>query len=77
MDALERNPTRRFNQVEIAFFWRWWREANDQDQARMRSVIRNGQFNFLLAGWCMNDEAAVSYKGLFSLLKQQLVNDHR
>ena len=62
LDALERNPERRFNQVEIAFFWRWWLEASQKDQERMRAVIRSGQFNFLLAGWCMNDEAAVSYK---------------
>ena len=48
LDALERNPERRFNQVEIAFFWRWWREATQKDQERMRAVIRNGQFNFLL-----------------------------
>ena len=48
LDALERNPERRFNQVEMAFFWRWWREASQEDQERLRAVIRSGQFNFLL-----------------------------
>ena len=47
LDALERNPERRFNQVEITFFWRWWRKASQKDQEQMRAVIRSGQFNFL------------------------------
>ena len=64
LDALERNPSRIFNQVEIAFFWRWWREASNRDRARMTRLIHNGQFNFLLGGWCMNDEALVSYKDM-------------
>ena len=33
-------------------------------EARMTRLIHNGQFNFLLGGWCMNDEALVSYKDM-------------
>ena len=60
LDALERNPERRFNQVEIAFFWRWWREATQKDQERMRAVIRNGQFNFLLGRIFKSDLSVIS-----------------
>ena len=30
----------------------------------MRRVIDNGQFSFLLGGWCMNDEAVTTYKAM-------------
>ena len=26
VEELEKNPERTFNQVEIAYFWRWWRD---------------------------------------------------
>ena len=57
IDELEKNPDRIFNQVEIAFFWRWWRESSDQDRSRLTTLVQNGQFHFLNAGWCMHDEA--------------------
>jgi lysosomal alpha-mannosidase len=25
-----KDPTKRFIYVEVAFFWRWWREQNEQ-----------------------------------------------
>ena len=64
LDALEANKSRRFNQVEIAYFWRWWREASHHDQLRMRRLIEQRRFSFLLGGWCMNDEAVTTYKAM-------------
>ena len=64
LDELERNPSRRYNQVEIAYFWRWWREASQRDQLRMRKMISQRRFSFLLGGWCMNDEAVTTYKAM-------------
>ena len=64
IDELEKNPDRIFNQVEIAFFWRWWRESSDEDRARLTALVKNGQFHFLNAGWCMHDEAIVNYRDM-------------
>ena len=27
---LVKDPTKRFIYVEVAFFWRWWREQNEE-----------------------------------------------
>ena len=64
IDELEKNPDRIFNQVEIAFFWRWWRESSDEERARLTALVQNGQFHFLNAGWCMHDEATVNYRDM-------------
>ena len=59
--ALARNPQRKFMYVEQAFFQRYWREANDYDKNLTRSLIKNGQLEFVNGGWCMHDEAAAHY----------------
>ena len=58
MTELEKNPERKFSFVEIAFFWRWYEEASQHDRILAHHLVENGQFEFLLGGWCMNDEAA-------------------
>jgi alpha-mannosidase len=59
--ALARNPQRKFMYVEQAFFQRYWREANDYDKNLTRSLVKNGQLEFVNGGWCMHDEAAAHY----------------
>jgi lysosomal alpha-mannosidase len=60
--ALEANPARRFIYVEIAFFSRWWYEQSAAMQQRVRTLIANGQLEFVNGGWCMNDEAGTHYE---------------
>jgi lysosomal alpha-mannosidase len=60
--ALEANPARRFIYVEIAFFSRWWLEQSASMQLRVRTLIANGQLEFVNGGWCMNDEAGTHYE---------------
>jgi len=61
IDALSRNPDRKFMYVEQAFFQRFWREANDYDKDRVRKLVKSGQLEFVNGGWCMHDEAAAHF----------------
>lgn len=64
MEALEKNPRRKFIYVEIAFFWRWWRQQSEDMKERVRKYVRNGQLEFVSGGWSMNDEATTYYQGI-------------
>jgi len=61
VDALSRNPERKFMYVEQAFFQRFWREANDYDKQRVTQLVKSGQLEFVNGGWCMHDEAAAHF----------------
>jgi hypothetical protein len=64
IDSLEKNPDRKFIYVEMAFFYRWWTQQNDDRKEVVRRMVRNGQLEFINAGWCMNDEAATYYQSI-------------
>ncbi|VDD82026.1 unnamed protein product [Mesocestoides corti] len=61
MQALSINPERKFTYVEMAFFERWWRMQNSAMRELVHQLVRNGQLEFALGGWTMNDEAVVHY----------------
>ncbi len=35
----------------MAFFWKWWMQADDVDKIDMIKVIRNKQLEFVGGGW--------------------------
>ena len=43
---LEQNPDRKFIEVEIAFFERWWRVQDDGLKARVKALVNSGQLQF-------------------------------
>ncbi|KAG2538748.1 alpha-mannosidase-like [Panicum virgatum] len=61
VDALARDPARKFVVVEQAFFQRWWAEKSPTIQAIVHKLVDSGQLEFINGGWCMHDEAAVHY----------------
>ncbi|KAI8490965.1 mannose metabolic process [Branchiostoma belcheri] len=61
---LEMKPSRTFIYVEIAFFYRWWREQDADMRGRVRKLVSNGQLEFINGGWCMNDEASTHYNAI-------------
>ncbi|KAL6642500.1 hypothetical protein ACP70R_020681 [Stipagrostis hirtigluma subsp. patula] len=61
VDALARDPARKFVFAEQAFFQRWWVEKSPKIQAVVRKLVDSGQLEFINGGWCMHDEAAVHY----------------
>ena len=61
VQELSKNPERRFMYVEQAFFQRWWRQQNDATRNLTRSLVHNGQLEFVNGGWCMHDEATTYF----------------
>ena len=55
------DPMKKWIQVEIAFFWRWWQEQDEKMRSEVHHLVQNGQLEFINGGWCMNDEAAAHY----------------
>lgn len=64
ISALWENPKRRFSYVEMAYFYRWWKEQNSDTKLRVRKLVDEGRLQFLLGGWSMNDEAATHYTAI-------------
>ncbi|CAD8084472.1 unnamed protein product [Paramecium primaurelia] len=58
------DQTKKFIQVEIAFFKLWWDEQNDDVRNKTKYLIKNGQLEFINGGWCMNDEATAYYEDI-------------
>lgn len=64
MHSLEENPERKFIYVEMAFFWRWWNQQNDQMKAKVKQFVEQGRLEFISGGWSMNDEASTHYNSI-------------
>ena len=61
LDALERDPTKRFTYVEMAFFTRWFASLPPARQAVVRTLVDQRRLVFANGGWCMHDEASSYY----------------
>ncbi|XP_039250452.2 lysosomal alpha-mannosidase-like [Styela clava] len=74
---LLKDPSRRFIYVEMAFFKRWWDEQRDDMRETVQSLVQQGRLEFILGGWCMNDEAATHYNAIIDQMSLglQFLND--
>ena len=61
VSELQKSPDRRFIYVETGFFWRWWTNQDEETKEIVRTLVNNGQLEFINGGWCMNDEATAHY----------------
>jgi lysosomal alpha-mannosidase len=64
VDELAKDPSKRFVYVEIAYFWRWWNQQNDETKQLVRSLVDKHRLEFVIAGWCMSDEATTYYNDM-------------
>lgn len=62
--ALQQNPSRKFIYVEIAFFFRWWREQDEATRQIVKKLVASGQLEFINGGWTMHDEACVHFEDM-------------
>ncbi|XP_059158646.1 lysosomal alpha-mannosidase-like isoform X2 [Physella acuta] len=61
---LAADPSKRFIYVEIAFFSRWFNEQDDATRHLVQKLVNEGRLEFILGGWCMNDEATPHYTAM-------------
>ncbi|KAE8707133.1 26S proteasome non-ATPase regulatory subunit 4-like protein [Hibiscus syriacus] len=61
VEALRRDPNRKFVSAEMAFFQRWWTEQSPEIQEQVKKLVDAGQLEFVHGGWFMHDEAATHY----------------
>lgn len=64
IDQLLKDPRKRMIYVEIAFFYRWWSEQHDSLRHVVKGLVNQGRLEFILGGWCMNDEASTHYNAI-------------
>ncbi|XP_074649565.1 lysosomal alpha-mannosidase-like [Tubulanus polymorphus] len=61
---LMKDSRKRFIYVEMAFFYRWWRQQDDTIRHDITNLVNSGRLEFILGGWSMNDEASTHYSGI-------------
>ncbi|XP_054167857.1 lysosomal alpha-mannosidase-like [Oppia nitens] len=61
VNALAKNPKRRFTQVETYYFNRWWSEQNQQTRDLVHTLVSSGQLAFANGGYTVNDEGNAHY----------------
>ncbi|KAL2907132.1 hypothetical protein RDABS01_005842, partial [Bienertia sinuspersici] len=61
VEALRRDPNRKFVFAEQAFFQRWWATQDTEIQEEVKKLVDAGQLEFINGGWVMHDEAASHY----------------
>lgn len=62
--ALKKNPKRKFVEVEMYYFSRWWQQQSKATQETVHALVKSGQLAFANGGWCVNDEAAAHYSNI-------------
>jgi hypothetical protein len=61
LESLSHNPDRKFIYVELAFFSKWWRHLDEFRRARVVSLLKSGQLEFINGGWVSHDEASPTF----------------
>lgn len=51
VEELQKNPNRKFIYVEQAFFQMWWERQTEEVQAATKTLVSNGQIEFINGGW--------------------------
>lgn len=64
VDQLQKDPARRFIYVEIAFFYRWWKQQDQKTRRIVTQLVNEGRLEFINGGWCMSDEATTHYSAV-------------
>ena len=64
VQELQKDPSRTFIYVEMAFFARWWSEQTKSTKDIVKRLVASKQLEFVNAGWSMNDEGATHYNAI-------------
>ncbi|XP_016964290.1 lysosomal alpha-mannosidase isoform X2 [Drosophila biarmipes] len=77
VEALLRDPEKRFIYVESAFFFKWWKEQTTTVQDAVKMLVEQGRLEFIGGAWSMNDEATTHYQSVIDQFSWglRLLND--
>ncbi|XP_015121133.1 lysosomal alpha-mannosidase [Diachasma alloeum] len=64
IQALRKDPERRFIYVETAYLWKWWNLQDAEVQREVRAFINEGRLEIIGGAWSMNDEATTHYQSI-------------
>ncbi|CAO1353625.1 unnamed protein product [Diamesa tonsa] len=64
IQALLRDPEKKFVYVETAFFTKWWKEQTDSLKEQVKMLVNEGRLEFIGGAWSMNDEATTHYQSI-------------
>jgi alpha-mannosidase len=64
LSSLQENPSRRFVWSEVSYFSLWWAEASSAMRDAMRTLVQNGQLEFVGGGWVQSDESITDHLAL-------------
>eukprot|EP00048_Salpingoeca_helianthica_P016244 m.231252 g.231252 ORF g.231252 m.231252 type:complete len:935 (-) comp18297_c0_seq1:121-2925(-) len=62
VEALDADSSLRFIWSEIKWFQMWWPVQTPQTQETFRRLVRNGQLEFVGAGWSQSDEVTTTWR---------------
>jgi len=62
-ECLDASASRTFNVAEINFFSHWFDSRNATIQARVRELVKAGQYGFNEGGWVQPDEGCTNHLG--------------
>ncbi|KAL5276525.1 MAN2B1.2 family protein [Megaselia abdita] len=64
VQELLKDSNKRFIYVESAFFFKWWKEQDDDLKEKVKMLVNEGRLEFIGGAWSMNDEAASYYQSV-------------
>ncbi len=64
VQALIDNPKRKFSQVEMYYFERWWKIQPSEVQDAVYDLVEEGRLEFINGGWVAHDEACTTYEDI-------------
>ncbi|CAG2173918.1 unnamed protein product, partial [Oppiella nova] len=72
VEELQKDPARKYTQVEMYFFHRWWLSQTDELRDVVRKLVAEGRLVFINGGWTVNDEGAAHYNNIIDQMTMGL-----
>nr|CAA54732.1 putative golgi alpha-mannosidase II [Drosophila melanogaster] len=67
---LHDNPEMKFIWAEISYFARFYHDLGENKKLQMKSIVKNGQLEFVTGGWVMPDEANSHWRNVLLQLTE-------
>ncbi|EAS04708.3 glycoside hydrolase family 38 amine-terminal domain protein (macronuclear) [Tetrahymena thermophila SB210] len=77
-NEIQKNPQRKYIQVEIGFLSMWWDRQTEDVRQKYKDLVKNGQIEIINGGWTMHDEATTYFEDIIDQMTvgHQWVKDH-